>query len=248
MPEKSQRTQLNRALSKLGFCSRTVADGWILAGRVKVNGTPAVTPKQWVELGKDELEVEGIPSVSEPARRSHVYLRLHKPAGVVTTRSDELGRKTVYDLLPGHLSSDWIFPVGRLDKDSEGLLLMTDDGEWADRLTDPDFHVEKTYRIKLDRKPKEEDLRVFRAGLYLGGRKTLPAEVLAENGPWCRVILGEGRNRQIRKMFHELGDKVKRLIRISIGPLPLADLKPGETRVLETGEVHALSRHGIDRL
>ncbi len=247
-----KRTQLNRALSKLGLCSRTTANGWILAGRIKVNGKIAASPEQWVELGKDEITVEGLAPNAVPKRRAHVYLCVNKPAGFVTTRSDELGRKTVYDLLPPHLSSDWIFPVGRLDKDSEGLLLMTDDGEWADRLTDPLFHVEKTYRVKLDRKPKEEDLRAFRAGLDLAGKRTLPAQVIAENGMWVRAILREGRNRQIRRMFHDLGYKIKRLIRIAVGPLLLGDLKPGGSKILESDQVDALSlapkTRPIDRL
>jgi len=203
-----------------------------------VNGTPALSPEQWVEIGRDRIEVAGLPA----ARRGpHVYLVLHKPAGYVTTRSDELGRKTVYDLLTVS-TAGWLFPVGRLDRDSEGLLLMTDDGEWADLLTDPEFHVEKTYRVRLDGKPGPGDLQRFRSGIELDGILTLPAGAEAEGGGWHRVVLTEGRNRQIRRMFHALGYKVKRLVRTAIGPLELGDLAPGEARILEPDAVEALRR------
>jgi 23S rRNA pseudouridine2605 synthase len=134
----------------------------------------------------------------------------------------------------------WIFPVGRLDLESEGLLLMTDDGEWANLLTDPGFHVEKTYRVKLDRQPLPDQLEQFRTGILLEGRVTLPAKVEAEGQGWHRVVLHEGRNRQIRRMFHALGYKVKRLVRVSIGTLELGDLKPGEVRNLEPEWVERL--------
>ncbi|MDB5105028.1 MAG: pseudouridine synthase, partial [Fibrobacteres bacterium] len=239
-----KRTHLNRALSKLGLCSRGVAERWIAEGRVSVNGVRADSPEQWVDLGKDRIEVapeagSGPAAASasapgtaatigpqmpgtaaaRPAARGHVYLVMNKPAGYVTTRNDELGRKTVYDLLPEAFAGGWVFPVGRLDKDSEGLLLMTDDGEWANLLTDPEFHVDKVYRVKLDGRPREGELQRFRSGIMLDGSFTLPADVAADGGSWYRVTLREGRNRQIRRMFHELGYKVKRLVRVSIGGL-----------------------------
>lgn len=241
MPPNTKRTQLNRALSKLGFCSRTVANEWILAGKVKINGKFARSSEEWVELGKDRIDVIGSETAPKPLRAPHIYLCLNKPVGYVTTRSDELGRKTVYDLLPSDLPAEWIFPVGRLDKDSEGLLLMTDDGEWANRLTDPLFHVEKTYRVKLDGRPTEAQLREFRTGMELTGGKTRPAQITKEGGLWYRVILQEGRNRQIRRMFHDLGYAVKKLVRIAIGPLQLDDLKPGEIQMLNPRQVKALS-------
>ena len=236
-----QRMHLNRALSKLGLCSRTVAGLWIAEGRVRVNGRPADDPEQWVELGVDRIEA-GSGAGPSPAR-DRVYLRMHKPAGYVTTRSDELGRKTVYDLLPEDLRGGWVFPVGRLDKDSEGLLLLTDDGAWADRLTDPAGHVDKEYRVKLDRKPLAADLETLRqGGLKIAGRLTLPAGIETESGAWCRVRLREGLNRQIRRMFHARGYTVKRLIRVAIGPLALGDLEPGAVLPLEKRWVEALGR------
>jgi 23S rRNA pseudouridine2605 synthase len=241
MLAKPKRTQLNRALSKLGYCSRTLAEEWIREGRIQVNGKKAESGEQWVSLEEDRIEVAGLSAPAVSSARTHTYACLHKPAGYVTTRSDELNRKTIYDLLPPELSGDWIFPVGRLDKDSEGLLLLTDNGEWANRLTDPKFHVDKTYRVKLDSRPTAQELQMFRNGLLIAGRKTLPAHVTWEGGDWVVVTLQEGRNRQIRKMFHALGYKVKRLIRIAIGPLTLGELSEGKVRLLETQEIHALS-------
>jgi pseudouridine synthase len=176
--------------------------------------------------------------------RPHVYLILHKPAGYVTTRRDELGRKTVYDLLPEAYAGGWIFPVGRLDLESEGLLLMTDDGEWSNLLTDPAFHVEKTYRVKLDGRPRDEELQRFRTGIPLDGTATLPARVdaEAEGGNWYRVRLTEGRNRQIRRMFHALGYRVKRLVRVAIGDLELGGLAEGAVAELGPEAADALRK------
>lgn len=270
-----KRTHLNRALSKLGLCSRGVAARWIAEGRVSVNGARAEDPEQWVDLGKDDIRIDpearaatgaainsaGTPPVSRPpadpgdsgkvsgvesvsipidAGRKRIYLILNKPAGFVTTRSDELGRKTVYDLLPEAYAGGWLFPVGRLDKDSEGLLLMTDDGEWSNLLTDPDYHVDKIYRVKLDARPKEEELSRFRAGIELDGTATLPAGLEPQGGTWYRVRLTEGRNRQIRRMFHALGYKVKRLQRVAIGGLELGDLPEGAVAELPPERVEGL--------
>ena len=238
-----------------------MADSWIMAGRVRVNGTVTVDPEFWVEIGTDNIEVDGLATAPAEPKRGHVYILMHKPAGYVTTRSDELGRKTVYDLLPAILRTNagsksgqssksdvagqWIFPVGRLDKESEGLLLLTDDGEWANLLTDPAFHMGKTYRVKLDKKPMEHELVAFRSGLMLEGRLTLPAGVREEEGGWYQVVITEGRNRQIRKMFHALGYKVKRLVRIAIGSLELGGLPVGETRLLEPIDTEKLREEAL---
>ena len=260
MLAQPKRTHLNRALSKLGLCSRGIAARWIAEGKVLVNGIPAHSPEQWVELGTDRIEVvqagaaaaEGAVAAKDPkpapplSGKPHAYLALHKPAGYVTTRSDELGRATVYTLLGAERSGGWLFPVGRLDRDSEGLLLMTDDGEWANLLTDPEFHVEKVYRVKLDGRPLEADLKRFRTGILLDGTATLPARITAEGAGWYRVGITEGRNRQIRRMFRALGYKVKRLVRISIGPLQLGDLPEGAIRILALGEAESLRRAARD--
>lgn len=239
MLARRPRTQLNRALSKLGLCSRGVAAEWIAAGRVRVNGKAAKSPEQWVELGIDRIETDAGGATAKAPAKS-IYLALHKPPGYVTTRSDELGRKTIYDLLPPEWAGAWLFPVGRLDKDSEGLLLLTNDGAWSDMLTDPARHVAKVYRVKLDGRPLPEDLERFRAGIELDGSATAPAGVEAEAAGWYRVTLTEGRNRQIRRMFHALGYKVKRLVRVSIGPLELGDLEAGKVRELEPSWAEAL--------
>jgi 23S rRNA pseudouridine2605 synthase len=189
----------------------------------------------------------GTPSIPIDAARPRVYLILNKPAGYVTTRSDELGRKTVYDLLPEAYAGGWLFPVGRLDKDSEGLLLMTDDGEWSNLLTDPDFHVDKIYRVKLDARPREDELQRFRAGIELDGTATLPAGVEPEGGTWYRVRLTEGRNRQIRRMFHALGYKVKRLQRVAIGGFGLGDLPEGAVAELPPERVEGLRAAARDK-
>jgi 23S rRNA pseudouridine2605 synthase len=244
MLARRRRTQLNRALSKLGLCSRGVAAAWIAAGRVRVNGKPAESPEQWVELGADRIEVSQAGNAEAPVQgnvpATPVYLALHKPPGYVTTRDDELGRETIYALLPPEWAGGWIFPVGRLDKDSEGLLLLTNDGAWSDRLTDPARHVPKVYRVKLDGKPGPADLERFRSGIGLDGSMTAPAGVEPEAGGWYRVTLTEGRNRQIRRMFHALGYKVRRLVRISIGPLELGGLPEGSVRELAPTEAEAL--------
>jgi 23S rRNA pseudouridine2605 synthase len=258
-----KRTHLNRALSKLGLCSRGVAAGWIAQGRVTVNGARAESAEQWVELGVDRIEIAPAPDVagsaaesedladmgqsaqsSQAAGKPRVYLMLHKPAGYVTTRTDELGRKTVYDLLPPEYAGGWVFPVGRLDKDSEGLLLLTNDGEWSNRLTDPEFHVGKIYRVKLDGRPLEGELQRFRTGIELDGEPTLPAGVDADGAGWYRVRLIEGRNRQIRRMFHALGYKVKRLVRVSIGGLELGDLAEGALSALGPAQLEQVEKGG----
>jgi 23S rRNA pseudouridine2605 synthase len=213
------------------------------ADRIEVaadlSGGPGPKPARAILPADPDGQAEGNAGVTQAPR---VYLAMHKPPGYVTTRSDELGRKTIYDLLPPEWRGDWIFPVGRLDRDSEGLLLLTNDGAWADGLTDPARHVAKVYLVKLDRKPGPVDLERFRTGIDLDGRPTAPAGVAAEGGDWYRVTLMEGRNRQIRRMFHALGYKVKRLVRISIGSLEMGEMASGSVRALSGAEADALMR------
>ncbi|MBI4953477.1 MAG: rRNA pseudouridine synthase [Myxococcales bacterium] len=235
--------QLHRALSKLGLCSRKVAARWVAEGRVRVRGVVVRDPLVWVALGDDAIAVErGVdepPAALGPPVGTRVYA-LHKPRGVVTTRADERGRRNVHELLPPDAAGGWLFPVGRLDRDSEGLLLFTDDGVLADALTDPRRHVPKTYRVRLDRALDPAEQARLVAGVELDGRMTAPAALTWERGHWYRVVLREGRNRQLRRMFALGGRKVERLVRVEVGPVALGDLAVGAGRWLSPAERAAL--------
>jgi 23S rRNA pseudouridine2605 synthase len=167
---------------------------------------------------------------------------MHKPAGIVTTRSDERGRSTVYDLLKDQ--GRWLFPVGRLDRDTRGLLLFTNDTQWANALTDPASKVPKVYEVRLDREMEDRDMDRFRVGVTLdGGERTLPAKIVRitrADGPWVEVAITEGKNRQVRRMMAALGYDVKALLRTRIGPVSLEGLKEGAVRPLTGREVLAL--------
>lgn len=233
-PAPGSRVQLKRALSKLGLCSRAQAEALVRSGRVRLNGRPAADPLVWVDLSRDRIESLGPsgPQPPHPRRGAPLLILLNKPRGFVTTRSDERGRATVYDLLPAPLRERWLFPVGRLDRDTEGLLLFTDDGPLADRLTDPGSHLPKTYRALLQRELTGEELARFERGLPLDGVPTRPARILAEGKRWYRLTLTEGRNRQVRRMLRALGNRVRRLVRVAVGGLELGDLPPGGWRRL----------------
>jgi 23S rRNA pseudouridine2605 synthase len=236
----SRRVGLARALSKLGFCSRSRAAGLIRAGRVRLNGATRRDPEQPVRLGRDRLEVDGNAVVAE----SHIYLILNKPRGVVTTASDEKGRDTIYSLLDGQLP--WVGAVGRLDKASEGLLLLTNDSEWAARISDPASHLEKTYHVQVAAQVGETLSDQLIRGVPSGGEllSAKRARVLraGEKNTWLEIILDEGKNRQIRRMLDHFGVEVLRLVRVSIGPLALGQLGRGKTRALSAAEKCALDR------
>jgi 23S rRNA pseudouridine2605 synthase len=236
-----RKVGLARALSKLGFCSRSDAAELIRSGRVRLNGAVRRDPESPVRVGHDRVEVDG------HAIRSaeKIYFILNKPRGVVTTASDEKSRRTVYDLLesvPDRSSKgeQWIAPVGRLDKASEGLLLLTNDSEWAARLTDPESHVPKTYHVQIARLPDETLLERLRRGVNEGGERLAAVSVrlLREGGrnSWLEIVLDEGKNRQIRRMLNALGVEVLRLVRVAIGPLALGDLPKGTVRPLTPAE------------
>ena len=260
------RVQLHRALSKLGFCSRTQAITLIKEGKVQINGRVTNGPLTWVDTDVDIIKVAGAGSKQvampqgenrrekrtlENSQQLHhpkkVYWMLHKPKGYITTRDDEKKRRTIYDLLPKSMS--WIFPVGRLDMDSEGLLLLTNDGPWGQRLLDPVSHIEKEYWVWI---ASGENLNRFdherlEEGVILEGVKTLPCTVSRREDSvdgdkecWS-IVISEGRNRQVRKMFELLGYNVKRLMRVRIGSVVLGDLKIGEVRELTRKEVDGLS-------
>lgn len=238
-------TGLARALSKLGYCSRSAAGRLIEQGQVRVNGRPVRNPESPVHIEKDEISING--EIIKAAAR--VYLMLNKPRGIVTTASDEKGRQTVYSLLPQHLQ--WLAPVGRLDKASEGLLLFTNDSAWAADITDPESHLDKRYHVQVAASADEALLRALGKGVMEGGDllKAKAARLLREGAKncWLEIMLDEGKNRQIRRMFSALDMEVLRLIRVAIGPLQLGDLPKGATRELTRNEVRHLSRrHGIE--
>lgn len=240
MPGKGKRVQLHRALAKLGFGSRRQAWDWICAGEVSVDGRVVREPLTWVDLDQQQITRHG---QSAPPRPSLAWA-LHKPRGVVTSRRDECGRRTVYDLLPAGLP--WLFPAGRLDADSEGLLILTTDSELAVRLTEPMHRVPKTYRVTVRGVPTEETLEQLRSGVVLDDGPTLPAQVRLQRrlraAAVLEVVLMEGRNRQIRRMCRTVGHRVRRLVRVAIGGLPLGDLAAGACRELTQTDLDQLLR------
>jgi 23S rRNA pseudouridine2605 synthase len=231
---------LARALSKLGFCSRSNAAELIRAGRVKLNGSVRRDPETPVCLGLDRVEVDG--RTLQAAAKT--YLMLNKPRGAVTTTSDEKGRSTVYDFVGAEKS--WLAPVGRLDKASEGLLLLTNDSEWAARLLAPETHLDKTYHVQLAAVADATLIHAVQRGVKFQGDllRAKRANLLrhGERNSWLEIVLDEGKNRQIRRMFEALGIEVLRLVRVAIGPVPLGELGKGRVRTLTIEEKKALDR------
>ncbi len=242
MGAETERKTLDRALSRAGVCSRNDARAWIAAGRVKINGAPAYDPEQWVDVGRDKLTVDG----RRIEAKARVYLALNKPKGVLTSHGDPTGRRTVYDLL-GDLEQ-WVVPVGRLDRDTSGLLLLTNDTDWAEHIASPERHVAKTYRAQVAPRLDEDALERLRAGVDLDDGPTRPAKVVRVRDAGATTILeltiSEGRNRQVRRMLREVGGKVRELKRISIGALELGDLVSGKWRHLTADEVRGFQRRG----
>jgi len=245
----SGRVSLARALSKLGVCSRAQARAWVEAGRVAVDGRRVTDPDRRVDPDRDRISVDGRPV----DRAGPIYLMMHKPKDVVTTRSDERGRRTIYDVLAAVDSRGadpgWVFPVGRLDRDSSGLLLLTNDTRWGARLAAPDSHVPKVYHVRVTPPIVPEDLARLAGSVPLADGPSAPVEVAvvrsSTRGTWLELTLTEGRNRQIRRMCARLGYRVETLVRIRIGGVALGELKPGEVRRLTEREVAALrSRPG----
>lgn len=233
--EGSKRTGLARVLSKMGHCSRTEAAELVRAGRVTLNGAVRRDPETPVYMGQDRVEVDG----AALKAKEKIYWMLNKPRGLITTADDEKGRDTVYTLLPEGLP--WMGPVGRLDMASEGLLLMTNDTEWAARITAPESHLEKTYHVQIVRMADDALLKKFEAGITDDGDllKARRASLLrtGDKNCWIEVVLDEGKNRQIRRMVEASGCEVLRLIRVAIGRLLLGDLPKGEARPLTAEEL-----------
>ncbi|MFA6154667.1 pseudouridine synthase [Mesorhizobium sp.] len=237
---KPPAVSLNRALSKLGLCSRTQAELLIAEGRVRVGGKVVRDAALRVDPDRDRIVVDDRPVVAE----RKVYLMLNKPRGLVTTRDDPQQRDTVYACLEG-LDLPFVSPVGRLDKASEGLLLMTNDTRFANRLLDPASHLPKTYHVQVGTVPDAATLEKLRSGATIDG-ETLTSnaiELLRSGGrtAWLEIVLDEGRNRHIRRLLAAHDIDVLRLIRIAIGGLPLGDLAKGSARHLTPEELALLA-------
>jgi pseudouridine synthase len=244
--------RLQKILSQAGIASRRAAEKLIADGRVSVNGATVTEMGTKADLGVDDIRVDGR-RIKAPERSR--YILLYKPAGYVSTRSDPQRRKTVIDLLRG--VREYVYPVGRLDYDTEGLLLLTNDGDLAARMTHPRHGVERTYEAHVAGLPDEKALERLRTGIPLDGRRTLPAAIellthrqkngvgghlkrTVERGAWLRITIREGRNRQVRRMCEAVGHPVGALRRVRIGPLEDRTLKPGQWRELNPAEVRKL--------
>ena len=229
---------LERVLSKAGIGSRTEARAWIAHGRVKVNGTVTRDPDQWIDMQRDRVRLDDTPLEA----RERIYVLLYKPTGYLTTYKDPQGRPTVYDLIAD--VGTFVSPVGRLDLDTSGLLLMTNDNQFAERVTNPASHVPKTYLVKASMLLTDEQLQRLRDGVELSDGPTRPAVVkrLRDSAKYTHleITLTEGRNRQVRRMIEALGATVLKLVRVKIGPIPIAGLQIGKWRSLTPAEVRAL--------
>jgi 23S rRNA pseudouridine2605 synthase len=235
-----KRTGLARALSKLGFCSRSDARALIASGQVSLNGKVRLDPETPVRLPVDRIQVGG----KKVHSAGKTYLLMYKPRGIITTASDEQGRRTVYDLLaadPLAYDFPWVAPVGRLDKASEGLLLLTNDSEWSGRVLAPETHLDKTYHVQV--------AGVMNPSLpesLVGGAKVANADFLraksacilrpGQRNTWLEIILDEGKNRHIRRLLDHFGVEVLRLVRVAVGPLVLGTLRKGAIRSLPPQE------------
>ena len=245
MNEKAPPKTLERIISKAGLGSRTQARSWIGGGRVSVNGRVVRDPDRWVDPDRDRVAFDGKPV----AAGRKIYIALYKPKGYLTTRRDPERRPTVYDLI-GDLGH-WVVPVGRLDQDTSGLLLMTSDTQFTERLTNPDYKVPKTYLVKTADLVSDAQLQLLRDGVLLADGPTQPAEVnrLRDSAThtFFELTIQEGRNRQVRRMVEAIGSHVLKLVRTRIGGLEIGDLRIGKWRNLTAAEVRALMPGGAQR-
>ncbi len=234
-----EKVRIQKIIADSGYCSRRKAEELISKGKIRLNGHP-------VKLGDKASLTDDITIMGEKLvrvkKKKNIYLMLNKPRGYVTTVSDEMDRKCVMDLLSG--VSERVYPVGRLDRNSEGLLLFTNDGKFANNIMHPSKHISKTYRVTVRPDISDEQLITLSSGMEIDGYKTQPAVVNVLSKEAGRVVLlvtiKEGRNRQVRKMCEGVGLEVARLRRVSIGPLKLGMLKPGAYRELTAEELRAL--------
>jgi len=229
---------LERVISKAGLGSRTEARRWIAAGRVHVNGKPVQTPDYWVDFARDKVTLDG--KAVQPGKK--IYLLLYKPKGYLTTHKDPEGRPTVYDLISGQ--AEWVVPVGRLDLDTSGLLILTNDTQFAERLTNPEFKVPKTYQVKASGLLTDEQLEKLRRGVTLSDGVTKPAIVKrlrdSDKSTVLEMTITEGRNRQVRRMLEAVDSKVRKLVRTAIGPVRIGTLPMGKHRSLQEQEIRQL--------
>lgn len=252
--DASRGVRLHKAMADAGVASRRACEQMIAEGRVTVNGVPVTQMPAWVDPTRDRIAVDGRPIGK--AAKGHAYVLVNKPRGAICTSADEMGRRTILDLVPHERR---LFCVGRLDAESTGLVLLTDDGDLANQLTHPRYGVAKTYEVSIAGQLKPEDVARLNKGIYLADRKGAAAKAAASRivvldgdreRTRLRITLKEGRNREIRRMLARLGYDVKRLKRIALGPLPLKGVSVGGWRDLDRHEVAALRKatHKQDRV
>ena len=237
-PQKRPLKTLERVLSKAGLGSRSEARSWIHAGRVTVNGRATENPDQWVDMERDRVRFDGRPLES----KERVYVLLHKPTGYLTTYKDPEGRPTVYELISD--VGTFLSPVGRLDLDTSGLLLMTNDNRLAERVTNPESHIPKTYLVTATPALTDAQLQRLRDGVELADGPTRPAQVTrvrdSEQSTHFEIVLTEGRNRQVRRMVEALDATVVTLVRVKLGSIAIGSLAIGAWRRLTPAEVASL--------
>jgi pseudouridine synthase len=235
--QKRPLKTLERVISKAGVGSRVEARKWVHAGRVKVNGKVVRNPDHWIDMQRDRVRFDDERLVA----RDRLYVLLYKPTGYLTTYKDPEGRPTVYDLVAD--VGTFLSPVGRLDLDTSGLLLMTNDNRFAERVTNPQSHVPKTYLVKSSIVLDDEQLQRLRDGIELADGPTRPATVtrVRDSGTYTHfeITLTEGRNRQVRRMVEALGARVLKLVRVKVGPIGIGTLPIGKWRLLSRAEVEA---------
>ncbi len=234
--------RLQKILARAGLASRREAERWIQEGRVTVNGVVVKRLGSQADPSKDKIKVDG-KLIPQPAKR---YFLLHKPPGLITSTRDPQGRPNLGEWLESLGKRGRLFPVGRLDYNSSGLLILTNDGELSQRLTHPRYAIKKCYRVKLSGCPSEIELERLRKGVQLEDGMTAPSRVrvvqLLRKNAWLEVEIREGRYREVRRMFEALGYFVEKLIRVRLGPIPLGSLSQGEIRPLSPKEVSALKK------
>ncbi|HYP15554.1 MAG TPA: pseudouridine synthase [Bryobacteraceae bacterium] len=238
IPNTGALKTLDRVLSKAGLGSRTEARSWIAAGRVSVNGKVILSHEQWVDPNRYSVALDG----KRIEAKQKLYLLLYKPKGFITSYGDPEGRPTVYDLIAD--LGEWVAPVGRLDQDTTGLLILTNDTEFADLIMAPERHVQKKYLVKTSSHLSDPDVERLRTGVDLSDGVTRPAHVErvrdTTSSTVVEITLTEGRNRQVRRMIEAVGSRVRKLVRTAIGPITIGSLEIGKWRELTPKEVTSL--------